>query len=109
MGEIRTQPIAAQHVQEWEKFRKESRPGVGLIPGSFRIDGPDEDGDYDFYYCCPCGCGSIGLLFVGKNVKPAVSPSWTWNGSLEKPTLHPSVHHIGHWHGWLRDGVWESC
>lgn len=48
------------------------------------------------------------------------SASWDWNGDVEKPTLSPSVHalpaepknqypgRIG-WHGWLRNGIWESC
>lgn len=30
--------------------------------------------------------------------------SWEWDGNREKPTLNPSVHHIGHWHGWIRAG-----
>ena len=37
--------------------------------------------------------------------------SWDWNGSLEAPTLKPSVLHWGNgrdkpatWHGFLRDG-----
>lgn len=60
-------------------------------------------------YCCPCGCGLIGAL----PFKPERSPSWTWDGDPEKPTLHPSVHHKidgkTHWHGWLTKGVWEAC
>lgn len=30
---------------------------------------------------------------------------WGWDGNEDKPTLTPSVHSIGHWHGWVRDGV----
>lgn len=30
--------------------------------------------------------------------------SWGFDGNLEKPTLTPSVHHVGHWHGWVRAG-----
>ncbi|WP_217577332.1 DUF6527 family protein [Mesorhizobium sp. GbtcB19] len=109
MSEVKTSPVEAKHIPEWDDFRKGERPSVGLVAGSFRVEGPDEDGDYDFYYCCPCGCGRIGMLFVGKGMKPTCSPSWQWNGSLEKPTLTPSVHHVGHWHGYLTDGVWVSC
>ena len=48
------------------------------------------------------------------------SDSWDWDGNVEKPTLTPSVHalpaepkgdypgRIG-WHGFLRNGRWESC
>lgn len=57
-------------------------------------------------YCCPCGCGRVGAL----EFKPAPSPSWTWDGNLETPTLNPSVHDqpqgVTHWHGWLRAGEW---
>lgn len=48
--------------------------------------------------CCPVGKGG-----------------WTWNGSLDKPTLSPSVKVSGGrdgrelWHGWLRDGRFVSC
>ena len=31
-----------------------------------------------------------------------------WNGATEKPTLHPSINMLGHWHGWLREGVWQK-
>ena len=30
---------------------------------------------------------------------------WRWNGSEAEPTLTPSVHSEGHWHGWVRDGM----
>lgn len=62
-----------------------------------------------WWYCCPCGCGHVGRLHVGEATKPAESPSWAWTGGREAATLMPSVHHVGHWHGWLRNGVWESC
>ena len=37
------------------------------------------------------------------------SPSWSWDGNTEKPTLSPSIHVIGFWHGWLRSGRFVSC
>lgn len=30
--------------------------------------------------------------------------SWSWNGNEDKPTLTPSLHAVGVWHGWVRDG-----
>ena len=56
-------------------------------------------------YCCPCGCGAIGSL----DFRPHESPSWEWDGNVETPTLSPSVHHVGHWHGWLRSGMWVQA
>jgi hypothetical protein len=73
------------------------------------------DENLAMWFCCPCGCGSMGRL----PLRPSnAAHSWEWNGNEEQPTLHPSVHHqIGdgagglqtHWHGWLKAGVWESC
>lgn len=61
------------------------------------------------WFRCPCGCGDFARIPVGKDAKPAVSPSWKWNGSLTEPTLEPSVHQLNcGWHGYLRDGYWES-
>lgn len=61
------------------------------------------------WFFCPCGCGAPNLITIGKDSKPAQSPSWSWNGSLSEPSLMPSVHQLlCGWHGWLRDGYWES-
>lgn len=32
---------------------------------------------------------------------------WKLTGTHEKPTLSPSLHWVGSWHGWLRNGVLE--
>jgi hypothetical protein len=106
MSEIKTNPVRAQHIADKEAFRV---GGVGQVPGSFRVDEPDDDGERYFWFCCPCGCGDISSLTVGEGFKPADPPSWTWNGSFNSPELQPSVHRVGHWHGWLRAGVWTSC
>lgn len=34
---------------------------------------------------------------------------WEWNGNEDQPTLMPSVHAVGSWHGWVRAGRAESC
>lgn len=36
-------------------------------------------------------------------------PLWKWDGNTEKPTLSPSLHLSGTWHGFLRSGRFESC
>ena len=68
-------------------------------------------------HSCPCGCGKVGSI----NFDPSRRPCWTNNGNKEKPTLKPSVgirpwdgdtdvEADGfHWHGYLKNGVWESC
>ena len=71
--------------------------------------------------------GMIHLLpgagFGHVNIRPNYKgdgASWDWDGNIEKPTLTPSVHalpiepyddypsRVG-WHGFLRNGRWESC
>jgi len=29
---------------------------------------------------------------------------WSWDGNEDKPTLTPSLHAVGLWHGWVRNG-----
>lgn len=101
MGEVRTAPCPAAFVKYADFFDSEMRAKAGTICES-------EEDPNRWYYGCPCGCGASGALRVGTGVKPEGKPTWLWNGSKEKPTLHPSVYHIGHWHGWLRDGIWVS-
>ncbi len=78
-------------------------------PGSFFVTEPGSDREQFFWYRCPCGCGRQGALSVGNGFKPADPPSWLWDGSLEAPTLTPSIDHRGHWHGWLISGEWKVC
>ncbi len=34
---------------------------------------------------------------------------WSLSGTRDKPTLSPSLHWVGYWHGWLKDGFLQSC
>lgn len=34
---------------------------------------------------------------------------WGWDGNEESPTLTPSIHDLGNWHGHLVNGVLKSC
>jgi hypothetical protein len=34
---------------------------------------------------------------------------WGWDGNEDAPTLTPSIHSPGEWHGYLRSGKLESC
>ncbi len=99
MAEVKTPHVAAKLCDDIEE--------VKAAPGAFEffVSRESNGAPAGMLYCCPCGCGRVGALAF----KPAPSPSWHWDGNREKPTLSPSVHHVGHWHGWLRDGVWVSC
>lgn len=94
MAEVKTQPVRVVVVEDID--------ADNCPPGAIEYSGTPAGG---LWYRCPCGCASRGFL----PFRPAPSPSWEFDGNAEAPTLQPSVHHIGHWHGWLRAGVWESC
>lgn len=116
MSEVKTEPVQARFVDtEAEFFDEHMRAREpGLL--WFNKDDPrSKDGVQLWYYGCPCGCGASGAVRVQAEKKPETSPSWLWNGSTETPVLSPSVHHVGHWHGWLggssgeRPGWWISA
>lgn len=55
--------------------------------------------------------GSQGCSFTEWTVarRNHCNAQWSLSGTLEKPTLNPSLHWVGVWHGWLRDGNLISC
>jgi len=58
-------------------------------------------------WVCPGACKSFNLLPirpVGGDVQ-----SWAFDGNEAAPTLHPSINHVGCWHGWLKAGEFTSC
>lgn len=98
--ERKTQPVKAEIISDWDEFHDgegQHKPGAVHLRGN------------RLWYTCPCGCRAQGALLVGLGFKPEQSPSWTLHWDLLAPSLEPSVHHVGHWHGWLRNGVWISA
>lgn len=72
----------------------------------------DHGVEYDVLaFVCP-GCmgdGGSGLHLLPVNTAQH-SPSWTWDGNLDAPTLEPSI--LTHWggmicHAYLRGGVFQ--
>ncbi len=107
MGEVRIPaPVRARFVTRDEFWDEDMRCP---IPGAIYIAEADDGGPGRWYYSCPCGCGASGGLRVAVAVKPEQSPSWVWDGNRDAPTLHPSIHHIGHWHGWLKAGFFTQA
>lgn len=104
MAEVRiAAPVKAALVQDLDERL--------ATPGAFGFfvnhgDLPDA-APKGMIYVCPCGCGRQGVL---RFRLPGVErPSWIWNGNRDAPTLDPSVHHVGHWHGWLKNGFWVQA
>jgi hypothetical protein len=71
------------------------------------------------HYGCPCGCGAVHGAYFGN--MPGHTHPWSWDGNTESPTINPSLglnvshrNEVGpdgryHWHGFLRNGVFEEC
>lgn len=117
MTERKTPPIKGTFLppeEFWDDGMRCRVPGSILRNSLTDPDDNPPEGVEHWYYACPCGCGAAGGLYVAVGIKPP-SPSWLWNGSTDAPVLSPSVHHIGHWHGWLggsggeQPGKWISC
>lgn len=72
-------------------------------PGDFCFS---EDDDH-LYIILPGGKhpDAIGI----QRGEPGGHRVWGWDGNREAPTLTPSIHSPGQWHGHLRAGKLESC
>lgn len=92
---------------------------VDLNPKWFGIHGKDTVGA-GIIFDCPCQLercewgGKIAISFANpiKGEPEAVSNEKLWQRSgetFETLTLSPSIHCVGHWHGWLQNGVLVSC
>jgi len=60
---------------------------------------------------CPCGCGQKSTLFFKEYTK---DEGWIVEKPFPDATLSPSIgmfrgQNPYHWHGHLRDGVFEEC
>jgi Family of unknown function (DUF6527) len=70
-------------------------PSVLPKPGDIEI------GKEDVLLACP-GCGQVCILPFARHA--GVGHRWSFDGNHVNPTLSPSIHHLGCWHGWLRAG-----
>lgn len=82
-------------------------------PGAFNIEVQSEH--HIHILCeCPCGCGGamrLPLHRPGQRSAVHTKASWEWDGSLEKPTLQPSIRDLAgcKYHGFLTAGMWTFC
>lgn len=103
MSEVRLPaPVKAQYFVDLPEDDAPRGAFTYFVDGSNQVVG--------MIYVCPCGCGQQGSLrFRPLPPDEQRHASWEWNGNKETPTLSPSVHHVGHWHGWLQDGEWRQA
>lgn len=83
-------------------------------PGDFCWDFDDEslggkrtDETHWLYIHLP-GEQHRGAIQVRRGA-PGGNRVWGWDGNEDKPTLQPSIHHVGVWHGHLVAGRLVSC
>lgn len=56
----------------------------------------------DFMFWCP-GCNMAHPVYCTR--KNRDGEQWDWNGSVDKPTITPSIHWVGHCHLSVTDGM----
>ena len=85
-----------------------------IEPGMFTWGHVSDNGIHRLYICLP-GEKHMGALMCEKGQGRPTPPGsdvgcvWGWDGNEDRPTLTPSIHAPGIWHGWLRAGRLESC
>lgn len=67
-----------------------------------------EEDESSLYVVLP-GANDLDCIQCTRNPDEKAPRVWILTGDKEKPTLHPSLHMVGQWHGWLKDGVLVSC
>ena len=93
-----------------DKMEYPGKPGAIQI-----ITHPDSDLVVGFNHACPCGCGTWSFIRLNaEGWEPGTVPIWERVGDDLHMTLTPS---IGirpkdeggyHWHGFLRNGIFEE-
>ena len=78
-----------------------------LQPGQFEIVSTPA-GQRRFWFVCPGPCKTLAPRARRRGVEGS-PPSWYFEGNCEAPTLHPSINHVGCWHGWLQGGGFRLC
>ena len=88
------------------KVQYGTTPDKGGIekPGDFCFA---EDFSY-IYVWLPGRLDGPSALQIQKG-SPGGPRVWGWNGDAEKPSITPSIHAVGQWHGYLTNGRLVSC
>lgn len=80
-------------------------------PGEFFLTEPNaaEGGARRLSFRCPCGCGDLCGIRINDDGSQN-NYAWAWDQNKTEPTVSPSIDiDHGHWHGYLKKGIFESC
>lgn len=87
-------------------------------PGAFYYLKNDTGAEVGIVHSCPCGCRQLSAVYFPPSTNRVL---WQRSGTQDKPTVSPSIGIFPslkgcsmadgkyHWHGYLRNGVWESA
>lgn len=90
-------------------------------PKTFEACAPPEPGQEGMLeFACPRRPGRSDYIFVGNGFKPEGKSTWQWNGSVDNPTLTPSINCLAAgpngekyagcgWHDYLTNGEWGGA
>lgn len=78
--------------------------GQMKVPGDFCFDEEREH----IYVILP-GMKHPDAIRIEKGSDRGHPRVWGWDGNEDKPTLQPSIHCPGEWHGYLTEGELKSC
>ena len=92
----------------------QGKPVLGTIDRKFKQVGDfywkfDEQGRRSLIVALPFNRTDGRLNFAGSSWtidhKNFCEAQWSWDDNEDQPTLSPSLHWIGVWHGWVRAGM----
>lgn len=66
------------------------------------------DAEHEHIYLWLPGRLSPSCLQISR-VPSSSNRVWRWDGDKECPTVTPSIHDVGMWHGYLTKGKLVSC
>jgi len=102
---------------EDEEYRPPTLEAGDCYFGSYQ--GVDEKDLRCLWLTLPTADGGVSTACIdivppGGNPPLKEHPRWNWNGSIERPSLTPSIRHANiesgrYWHGHLVDGVLVGC
>lgn len=64
--------------------------------------------DFDCIYLWMPGMPGPDAIHIQRG-QPGGDRVWGWDGDEDRPTLTPSLHVPGCWHGYLQSGRLQSC
>lgn len=66
----------------------------------------DSEGKRMLCVLIPCPSAESGYTFSQWTIDHPnhCNAQWSWDGNEDSPTLTPSLHAVGVWHGWVKNG-----